>query len=97
MTRYCCVMGEFPHAAMLSDHLICAELYGKAEHVVPWGHVVAETPNGARVLVTGGAGFIGSELCRQLVALGASVTAVDNLVNGRRENLDCLPGEGCEL
>ncbi len=39
------------------------------------------------VLVTGGAGFIGSELVRQVAATGTSVTVVDNLVNGKRENL----------
>ncbi len=42
------------------------------------------------VLVTGGAGFIGSELVRQLAGRGARVTVVDNLVNGKRENLDGL-------
>jgi len=41
-----------------------------------------------RFLVTGGAGFIGSELVRHLAALGARVRVVDNLVNGRRENLE---------
>jgi UDP-glucose 4-epimerase len=40
------------------------------------------------VLVTGGAGFIGSELVRQLADTGAVVTVVDNLVNGKRQNLD---------
>jgi len=45
---------------------------------------------GRSVLVTGGAGFIGSELVRQLVGYGAEVIVVDNLVNGRRENLSLL-------
>jgi len=39
------------------------------------------------VLVTGGAGFIGSELVAQLVRDGRYVIVLDNLVNGRRENL----------
>jgi dTDP-glucose 4,6-dehydratase len=39
------------------------------------------------VLVTGGSGFIGSHLCDQLLARGYAVTAVDNLVTGREENL----------
>lgn len=45
------------------------------------------------VLVTGGAGFIGSELVRRLAAGGARVVVVDNLVNGRRENLDGVDGD----
>jgi len=49
------------------------------------------------VLVTGGAGFIGSELVRQLAAKGSDVTVVDNLVNGRRENLLDLPQESVRL
>src|SRR5262245_33290136 len=40
-----------------------------------------------KVVVTGGAGFIGSSLVRQLVDAGDAVTVVDNLVNGKRENL----------
>ena len=50
-----------------------------------------------RVLVTGGAGFIGSELVRQLAARGLRVTAVDNLVNGKRENLDGLLSNDVQL
>jgi UDP-glucose 4-epimerase len=42
---------------------------------------------GRRVLVTGGAGFIGSQLVRLLSDARATVIAVDNLRNGRRENL----------
>jgi len=44
-----------------------------------------------RILITGGAGFIGSELVRQAAETAAEVLVVDNLVNGRRENLDGLP------
>jgi dTDP-glucose 4,6-dehydratase len=46
----------------------------------------------ARVVVAGGAGFIGSALCEALVARGDDVTAVDNLSTGRRENLAGLDG-----
>jgi len=48
-------------------------------------------------LVTGGAGFIGSELVRQLAACDFSVRVVDNLVNGRRENLDAVLSNSIEL
>lgn len=49
------------------------------------------------VLVTGGAGFIGSELVRQLIARRLRVIVVDNLVNGRRENLPEAAVDACEL
>lgn len=42
---------------------------------------------GSRVLVTGGAGFIGSHLVDRLLADGAKVVVVDNLITGRKENL----------
>ncbi len=42
----------------------------------------------APVLVTGGAGFIGSHLVDALIAKGARVTVVDNLLTGRRANLN---------
>jgi dTDP-glucose 4,6-dehydratase len=51
-----------------------------------------------RAVVTGGAGFIGSHLCRALVARGWDVVAVDNLVTGRRANVaDLLDGGRFEL
>ncbi len=50
-----------------------------------------------KVLVTGGAGFIGSELVRQLSDSGGRVTVVDNLVNGKRENLAGLDPEQVRL
>jgi len=39
------------------------------------------------VLVTGGAGFIGSHLCRRLLEEGNRVTCLDNFFTGRRENI----------
>jgi UDP-glucose 4-epimerase len=42
---------------------------------------------GSRVLVTGGAGFIGSHLVDFLVGRGCTVTVLDNFRNGKRENL----------
>ncbi|MFZ5892911.1 MAG: NAD-dependent epimerase/dehydratase family protein [Myxococcota bacterium] len=40
-----------------------------------------------KILVTGGAGFIGSHIVEALVSLGHEVSALDNLSSGRRENL----------
>lgn len=41
-------------------------------------------------MVTGGAGFIGSNLCEELINLGANVTCLDNFSTGFRENLDAI-------
>ena len=40
------------------------------------------------ILVTGGAGFIGSNLCEELLLLGSKVVCLDNFSNGKRENLE---------
>jgi len=45
-----------------------------------------------RVLVTGGAGFIGSHLCDRLLAEGHEVIAMDNLVTGTTDNITHLAG-----
>ena len=42
---------------------------------------------GKRILVTGGAGFIGSHLCERLLAEGAEVICVDNYFTGSRRNI----------
>lgn len=46
------------------------------------------------VVVTGGAGFIGSHLCEFYLREGWQVTAIDNLVTGSRENIAKLPELG---
>lgn len=43
-----------------------------------------------KILVTGGAGFLGSNLCEKLINLGHEVIALDNLYTGRIENLKSL-------
>ncbi len=46
-----------------------------------------------RILVSGGAGFIPSHLCEQLLAQGHEVVAIDNFVTGHRRNLTTLLGQ----
>ena len=43
-----------------------------------------------RILVTGGAGFLGSHLCERLLAEGANVICVDNFFTGARSNIEHL-------
>ena len=47
-----------------------------------------------RVLVTGGAGFLGSHLCDRLVARGDDVLCVDNFFTGSKQNVGHLLGKG---
>ncbi len=47
-----------------------------------------------RVLVTGGAGFVGSHLCRRLLDMGHDVLCVDNFFTGARANISDLVGHG---
>ena len=43
-----------------------------------------------RVLITGGAGFLGSHLCDRFVNEGYHVIAMDNLITGHIENIEHL-------
>ncbi|MDR1564935.1 MAG: SDR family oxidoreductase [Oscillospiraceae bacterium] len=47
-------------------------------------------PKGTKILVTGAAGFIGSNICEALLKLGVSVLALDDFSNGKRENVEEL-------
>src|ERR1700704_2205749 len=46
-----------------------------------------------RILVTGGAGFLGSHLCERLLARGDDVLCVDNYFTGRKDNIAQLLGD----
>lgn len=48
---------------------------------------------GRRIVVAGGAGFIGSHLCDALIARGDRVVCVDNFVTGRKRNIEHLAGD----
>lgn len=53
---------------------------------------------GKRILVTGGAGFVGSHLCRRLLQLGADVICLDNFFTGSKANvLDLLDNPKFDL
>ena len=45
-----------------------------------------------RIIVTGGAGFLGSHLCERLIASGADVLCVDNFFTGTKDNIEGLLG-----
>jgi len=47
---------------------------------------------GEEILVTGGCGFLGSEITKQLSNIGAKVTVVDNLSSGKKSYIEGLEG-----
>jgi UDP-glucose 4-epimerase len=55
---------------------------------------MSESTPARRVLITGGAGFIGGHLSRHLVAAGEHVTVLDDLSTGRLDNVADLDGDG---
>jgi UDP-glucuronate decarboxylase len=43
-----------------------------------------------KIIVTGGAGFIGSHLCKRMIEIGQRVVCIDNLVTGNKKNVEGL-------
>ncbi len=62
------------------------------------GYKHLKFPEGSRFLVTGGAGFIGSNICEALLDMGYFVRCLDNFSTGKRENIErFLKSENFEL
>ena len=56
------------------------------------GYKHLKFPEGSLFLVTGGAGFIGSNLCEAILSLGYRVRCLDDLSTGKQENVDLFLG-----
>ena len=56
------------------------------------GYLDLKFPEGSRFLVTGGAGFIGSNLCEAILKLGYHVRCLDDLSTGKQANVDLFLG-----
>ncbi|XVF66205.1 hypothetical protein PTKIN_Ptkin10aG0016900 [Pterospermum kingtungense] len=89
-----------PSHGMISDHVLPTEsshvtrrvLYEARSEAVRRSGLAGKVPLGVkkkslRVLVTGGAGFVGSHLVDRLIERGDSVIVVDNFFTGRKDNL----------
>ena len=52
------------------------------------GYKHLKFPEGSKFLVTGGAGFIGSNLCETILSMGYKVRCLDDLSTGKQANVD---------
>src|SRR3989337_4188018 len=77
-------IGEYPVHGM--------EMAFRAPDGIPNAQDDGEEVTVERILVTGGAGFIGSHLCERLLARGDEVLCVDNFFTSRRQNISHLFG-----
>jgi nucleoside-diphosphate-sugar epimerase/spore maturation protein CgeB len=96
-------IGQAARARILSGHTAAHRAAKLEEHIEEAAAAKADGPSGKErqvksknqkiALVTGGAGFIGSNLCDRLIAEGAHVVCVDNFQTGRADNLTHLERE----
>ncbi|HWP83569.1 MAG TPA: nucleotide sugar dehydrogenase [Terriglobia bacterium] len=64
---------------------------GEKAAAAPLARLVPARPTSVpRSVVTGGAGFVGSHVCERLLAEGHEVVCLDNLLTGKRENIEHL-------
>ena len=56
------------------------------------GYKHLKFPEGSKFLVTGGAGFIGSNLCEAILNMGYKVRCLDDLSTGKQANVDMFLG-----
>ena len=50
-----------------------------------------------RILVTGGAGFLGSHLCEYFLKKGHEVICMDNLITGSKDNISCIKNKNFQF
>jgi nucleoside-diphosphate-sugar epimerase/spore maturation protein CgeB len=96
------VMGRAARVRILANHTAAHRASELQRHIEDAGRAKGQARsrehrvkrNSQKIaLVTGGAGFIGSNLCARLMAEGAHVVCLDNLQTGRAENLRHLEDE----
>jgi UDP-glucuronate decarboxylase len=63
---------------------------GAENRIALWNEGNTDMHLETRIMITGGAGFLGSHLCERLIAGGANVICVDNFFTGARRNIDHL-------
>ncbi len=85
LDRDATVLGHAARARVLADHTAVTRAAQLEAHLIE-----ARGKFMTRTLVAGGAGFIGSHLCRALLDRGERVVCVDSLLTSRASNLDAL-------
>mgnify|MGYP000639483090 CR=1 FL=1 len=89
-------VANMPHMVLAICGEVLLLIEYKGDELITYIHyvqVMTDVFDSARVLVTGGAGFIGSNICDALLERGSEVICLDNFLTGRRENIEHLLNE----